>query len=337
MRLRNSETNGTMQHSGRGKTESDDKGRITILMGLCDGAAHLRPQLDSFAAQTVANWDLVVSDDGSQDTGPRMIERFAREQKDRGRSVSLVAGPRRGVSANFLSLLAALPQGTQWAAFSDQDDVWLPHRLDLGQRALSDLPEGRPALFGSATWIVEEDLSGRCQSPRFSRPAGFRNALVQSIAGGNTMLLNRAGIDLARAAAAEVLAADTLPVTHDWWLYQIISGAGGQVVRSEEPTLLYRQHGGNLHGSNRGVRASLQRLKQVVSGELARWMARNSRALETSAHRLTPENRELHAQLTSLRTLHVVSRIRAFRRMRLYRQGRLGQAVLWLAAALARL
>jgi len=335
--MNSGETSGAMQKTqGNGRT-SETTGRITILMGLYDGAAHLDEQLDSFVVQTVSDWDLVISDDGSQDSGPRMVERFAQAQRGKGRSVTLIAGPGRGVAENFLSLLANLPQGTQWAAFSDQDDVWLPNRLELGQRMLSDLPADRPALFGSATWIVEEDLSSRCQSPRFNRLPGFRNALVQSIAGGNTMLLNRAGVDLARAAAAEVLAADTVPVTHDWWLYQLISGAGGQVVRSEEPTLLYRQHGGNLHGSNRGLRASLYRLKQVCNGELARWTARNSRALLTSAHRLSPDNRALHEQFAALRSLHVVSRIRSFRQMGLYRQGRVGQAVLWLAAALGRL
>ncbi|MGI3184665.1 glycosyltransferase [Nioella aestuarii] len=331
------QTSGAMQKNhGSGRT-GDTTGRITILMGLYDGAVHLKEQLDSFEDQTVSDWDLIVSDDGSQDSGPRMVERFAQAQRHKGRSVTLIAGQGRGFSANFLSMLANLPQGTQWAALSDQDDVWLPHRLELGQRMLSGIPEDRPALFGSATWIVEEDLSSRVPSPRFKRPPGFRNALVQSIAGGNTMLLNRAGVDLARAAAAKVLEADTVPVTHDWWLYQIISGAGGEVVRSEEPTLLYRQHGGNLHGSNRGVRASLYRLKQVFNGELARWTARNSRALRTCCDWLSPENQALQEQFASLRSLHMVSRIRSFRQMGLYRQGRVGQAVLWLAAALGRL
>lgn len=326
-----------MQETGCSGQATVDAGRIAILMGLYNGAAHLQAQLDSFAAQTTPAWDLTVSDDGSDDDGPQIVARFARAQRDRGRSVRLVAGPGRGVAANFLSLLAALPPETQWAALSDQDDVWLPQRLEHGRTALAALAPGRPALFGSATWIVQDDLGGRVRSPRFSHPPGFRNALVQSIAGGNTMLLNRAGIDLARAAAAEVLAADRLPATHDWWLYQIISGAGGVVVRSEEPTLLYRQHGGNLFGSNRGLGASLQRLWRVGTGDLARWTARNGRALETSAQRLTPENRALLRQFTALRTQDMVSRIQSFRRMGLYRQGRAGQVVLWLAAAFGRL
>ncbi len=44
---------------------------------------------------------------------------------------------------------------------------------------------------------------------------------MQSIAGGNTMVFNRATRDLlVRTAAAK-------PVAHDWWLYQLVSGTGG--------------------------------------------------------------------------------------------------------------
>jgi len=311
-------------------------GRVAILMGLFDGARHLQEQLDSFTAQSVTDWDLVVGDDGSQDAGPEMIRAFAAQQAAAGRRVALVDGPGQGVAVNFLSLLAAVPEGTAWVALSDQDDVWLPDRLHMGQAGLAQVPEGVPALYGSASWIVDEDLSQRRHSLAFPHPPGFRNALVQSIAGGNTMLLNRAGADLARAAAREALAAGG-PATHDWWLYQLIAGAGGRVIRDERPTILYRQHGANLFGTNRGLRASLSRVGQVLSGDLAVWLARNRRALRASAHRLTPEARGLLDRFDRLHTLHMVSRYREYRALGLRRQGRAGQLALTLAVLLGRL
>lgn len=310
--------------------------RVLILMGLYNGAAHLQAQLDSFAAQSVPGWDLTVGDDGSTDEGPAILRRFADAQRGAGRQVSLVAGPGQGVAANFLTLLAGVPEGTRWVALSDQDDLWLPERLAMGQEALSGVPEDHPALYGSATWVAEEDLSGRRRSPVLPMAPGFRNALVQSIAGGNTMLLNPAGVALARAAAVEALAAGG-PETHDWWLYQLISGAGGTVLRDERPTLLYRQHAHNLFGANRGLLASAARLRQLMSGELAAWVARNNRALMASAHRLTPENRALLEAFAALRTQDMVSRLRNFRALGIRRQDRAGQAALTLAALLGRL
>ena len=83
--------------------------------------------------------------------------------------------------------------------------------------------------------------------------------------------------------------------------------------------------------------ASAARLRQLMSGELAGWVARNNRALMASAHRLTPENRALLEDFAALRTQDVVSRLRSFRRLGIRRQGRAGQAALTLAALLGRL
>jgi len=309
--------------------------RGVIVMGVFNGAAHLRAQLQSFADQTRSDWCLVAGDDGSTDAGPDMLRAFAEEMGLEGREVRPVAGPGRGATLNFLSLLATAPEA-DWLALSDQDDVWLPEHLETGLAALADVPDDLPALYGGRSWICDEDLGHRRMSPRFGRAPGFRNALVQSIAGGNTMLLNRAGVDLARAAAGEALAAGG-PATHDWWLYQLIAGAGGRVIRDEVPTILYRQHGGNLFGSNLGRGAMLRRLAHVLRGDLARWVDANIAALTASAHRLTPENRAILTDFARMRGLGLVARLKGFARAGLYRQGRVGQALLWLALTMKKL
>jgi len=310
-------------------------GRGVIVMGLHNGAAHLAAQLASFAGQTRGNWTLVVGDDGSTDDGPAILRAFAKDMTPPGAHVRLVDGPCKGVAANFLGLLAASPDA-DWLALSDQDDVWLPEHLETGLAALAAVPGKVPALYGARSWICDEDLGRRRLSPEFHHPPGFRNALVQSIAGGNTMLLNRAGADLARAAAPEALAAGG-PATHDWWLYQLIAGAGGQVIRDEVPTILYRQHCGNLFGTNRGLGAALRRLSHIQRGDLTRWVDANIAALSASADRLTPENRAILTDFATLRDLGLFARLKGFARAGLYRQSRVGQAMLWLALTMKKL
>ena len=100
------------------------------------------------------------------------------------------------------------PRGT-WMAFSDQDDVWLPDRLARGVAALGG--HSGPALYCSRTWITDERLESRRLSAPRPRSLGFRNALVQNVASGNTILLNAAAADLVRDAAAEALAQGGLP------------------------------------------------------------------------------------------------------------------------------
>ena len=312
------------------------RGRVCILMGLYNGAAHLEAQLQSFADQSLTAWDLVAGDDGSVDDGPEILRRFAETRDGAGHCISLVPGPRNGFAANFLTLIAHAPTQASWLALSDQDDVWLPDHLARGVAALEALPKETPALYCSRTWVVDEDLGNRRLSAQFPRPPGFRNALVQNIAAGNTILLNRAAADLARAAAAE--AAETPgPASHDWWLYQLITGVGGTVLHDPEPALLYRQHAENQIGANDGWRARMTRMTMILKGRYAAWNAANIATLEASAHRLTAENQALLERFAALRRENLPARLRRFASLGLYRQSRLAQAALWLAVGLGRI
>jgi glycosyltransferase involved in cell wall biosynthesis len=315
-------------------------GRVAILMGVYNGAADLPEQLASFDAQTHTDWELVASDDGSSDDSARILDAFAAEQAGRGRRVTRRAGPARGFVANFLSLLADAPEGADWVALSDQDDVWLPDRLARGVAALSQLPENgpesEPALYCSRSWIVDERLQNPRLSPDFGKPPGFRNALVQNIAPGNTILLNRAAAALARAAAPAAQAVPDLPV-HDWWLYQLVTGAGGRVIRDPAPTLYYRQHDSNLIGSNDGHRARLRRIAMVLDGRFGAWNTANLAALSGAGDLLTEDSRALLQGFAALRGRGLAGRLVGLGRSGLYRQTLYGQTALWVAALLGRL
>lgn len=301
--------------------------KVTVLMALYQGERHLRAQLDSLAAQT-ADWRLVVGDDGSSDAGPQILQDFARDRPGR---VELRPGPRRGAAANFMALLAGLPEAPGHVALADQDDVWQADKLSRALAALE--PCGHhPALYCSRVEICDEALrpSGLSRLP--VRPPSFRHALVQNLVQGNTAVLNPAAAALARAAAqgaGEV-------VMHDWWLYQVVSGAGGRVIHDPEPSLLYRQHGANVVGANDGAGARLASLTRMLKGRHRDWSRANLREMQRLRDRLTPENRRLLDDFAALAGPGAVARLRALRRGAFYRQGHLSQAALWLAAALGR-
>lgn len=305
---------------------------IAIALASYNGAAHLDDQLASIAAQSHGDWSLWVSDDGSSDATRDIVTRFAAAQPDH--RVTLVDGPRAGSTRNFMALIDRITEGLgtlpDTLAFCDQDDVWLPDKLD---RAWAGLPKGPgPALYGARTRLVDEDLSPRGLSPLFTRPPGFANALVQSLAGGNTMLMNAAAVELIARAGTGLCV-----VTHDWWAYQLISGAGGRVVYDPEPALLYRQHAGNLIGSNMGWRARMKRARAVWGGRFTQWNSMNLAALEQAAPLLTPEARDLARDFTRLRGLKGPGAARALRAAGLYRQTRGGDLSLRAAALMGKI
>ena len=310
-------------------------GPVTILMGVFQGADHLQEQLDSFAAQDHADWRLVASDDGSRDAGPGLIRAFAATRPEG--MVRLVQGPARGFAANYLSMIRALPKAPGWVAFSDQDDVWLPDRLSRGLAALAAL-DG-PALYCSRSYITSNRLQDRRPSAPRPRPPSFCNALVQNIAAGNTMLLNPAAAALIRNAADDAAAV----VAHDWWVYMLVTGAGGRVVHDDRPTVLYRQHAANAIGANDGAMAKIRRLWQVMMGTFRDWNDVNAAALAASAHQLSPEARALFQDWQAMRQTRglasggMLHRLLRLRRLRLYRQTATSTMALWLSAAIGRL
>ena len=306
--------------------------RVTILMAVYNGSDNLHEQLDSLAGQTHRNWRLVASDDDSRDGSAELIRRFG----EAGHEVHLRRGPCQGAAENFLSLIRALPEyGAEngWTAFSDQDDVWLPDKLHLAMSMLWEHPQDAPALYCSRTWITDARLEGRRLSMARPKPPGFRNALVQNVVAGNTIVLNPAATRLVSEAAQEA----GKIVIHDWWIYQIVTGAGGTVLHDDRPTLLYRQHAVNQIGANDTFRARMVRVGMILQGRFKEWNDINIAALAGSAHRFAPEERQVYETFAALRCHSVPRRLADLLRLGLYRQSRVSTVALWISALIGRL
>lgn len=299
-------------------------------MGVYNGADYLPEQLQSFVDQTHSDWRLYASDDDSKDASARILADFAAAHPGR---VQIARGPCAGHVQNYLSMLRNLPDEPGWVAFSDQDDVWLADKLKHGLAELAPHSQG-VAMHFSRTWVVAQDLTGRKLSAPRPRPPSFRNALVQNIASGNTILLTP------RAAAILVKAARSLnrAVVHDWFIYQVITGCGGVALHDDRPALLYRQHGANSIGANEGLRAAARRFAMIWAGVYADWNATNLAALDKISDDLTPEARHLVAGMKSLRSSsNPIFRVRMLRQLGLYRQTIQSQIVLYFTAFLGKI
>ena len=303
-----------------------------IVMAVYNGAAYLGQQLDSLAAQTEAGWDLIASDDGSGDGSLEILAARAQDWQGRHR-LTVLSGPRQGFVRNFFHALRHVPPGTAWVALSDQDDVWFPEKLTRAQVALSRLPASQPALYCARSLICDAALRPLHPSRPFQRPAGFANALVQSVGGGNTMMLNRAALDLVRAALDE--AGDA--AAHDWWLYQIITACGGTIVQDPDPVLFYRQHGGNAIGTNTTLRGWIYRALFIMGRRFSVWNDTNLRALAACRHRFTPQAGRVLDHYAAARRGGVVARLLALHASGVYRQNRRGTLALFVACLLGRL
>lgn len=303
---------------------------ITLLLASYQGAAYLKQQLNSLAAQSHPDWSLIVGDDGSRDNTAAIIAEFASTQPA-GR-VTMIKGPSAGATLNFLNLLEAAPFGTA-IAFCDQDDVWLPQKLEYALEFLRKT-DG-PAHYAARTIICDSAMIPLANSRRFARPLGFRNALVQACMAGNTSVFNPAAAELLKAAVPAARAARIL--SHDWWAYQITSAMGATLYHDSRPVLYYRQHGKSEVGRNDTLRAMATRMTKLFAGDFGEWLLRNHQALHDAHLSLDTGSRETLDRFGELLTLPGPKAVRQIGRIGLYRQTRMGSAALFGAALVGRL
>jgi len=324
-------SNGTAAEAPLQHEDHTRKGvRVAVLMAAFNGERFLDKQLATLAAQTVANIDIWVSDDGSTDRTLEILDRWS-EGWSKG-SFTIVQGPSKGFSENFRSLMTRGEIAGDYFAFCDQDDVWDTDKLATAIGVLAEDASDRPGLYCSRTRIITEDGEPVGTSPLFGRPPHFRNAIIQNIGGGNTMVLNREAWSAVSTGAER-----TSFVSHDWWCYLLVSGIGGYVHYDVDPKIGYRQHAENLVGDNMSLPARVDRLKRLMTGRFADWNAANVESLERCADLLDDEARRTLAEFKAIRSSRSIDAGVRFVRSGIYRQSTTGNLALSIAIVLGRL
>jgi len=139
----------------------EQKPTVSVVIPTFNRAALLREALESVFAQSYADYEVIVVDDGSTDETPRMIEEY-------GERVRYVRQENRG-AAEARNHGVSAARG-EWIAFLDSDDMW--HREKLAccmERARSD-----PAAAIVFHPMVEIDDAGNRVRGRSKRACGGR-------------------------------------------------------------------------------------------------------------------------------------------------------------------
>ncbi|MCP1205027.1 glycosyltransferase family 2 protein [Pantoea sp. B550] len=308
----------------------DKKTRTAVLLCSYNGSQYIRQQIDSIINQTETEWTVFVSDDGSTD-GTLDILKYYQEKLGRERFV-IIDGPGKGFAWNFISLLEKCGDAFDYYAFSDQDDEWMPDKLSRSISVLSGYKHNVPSVYCGRTSLVDENGHHLGESPLFSKPPSFKNALIQSIAGGNTMILNRAGRNIINKTPIDVRI-----ISHDWWIYIVITAIGGNIFYDPKPSINYRQHTNNIVGSNLGWLARFKRISGLMDGHFKMWIDSNIYALNKADVNITPENRFILESFNEARNSNLFKRLYLFRKLGMYRQTLLGTLGLYVAIVLKKL
>lgn len=234
----------------------------TLSIALCthNGAKYLAELLDSLSNQGQLPNELVVSDDASSDATLSILEDYRSRAPF---SVRLLANrQRQGVIKNFETALSACTG--DYIAPCDQDDVWNPDKLEklvALVRHMETEPGHGPYFAHTDVELVDSNLNRMGVSyleHQGLKPADFqqyRTLAVQNYIPGCSTLFTR---DLLTYALPIPEAA----VMHDWWL-ALLASMAGEIRYDPSRTVLYRQHGENVLGSE--ARFSMRTLRKIAA------------------------------------------------------------------------
>jgi len=225
------------------------------------------------------------------------------------------------VTGNFLHLFTTHAPDGSYVAFTDQDDVWhadkLSSQLSLMEATGADVVSSNVTSFQSLPGgaVGERRLIRKSQPQRawdfLFEAAGPGSTYVFSPKAHETLVRVLSGLDYSEIGV------------HDWYVYALARSIGLTWVIGEEPTLEYRQHGGNVQGANSGSGARDARMAKLRSGFYRNQFiltARTAQKVGTFDERRT---RQLRAILRELEGQGVASRLCFALRWRQIRRDRI--------------
>ena len=119
-----------------GKPEQDS---IAVIIPVYNGAEYLEEALRSVLAQSFPATEIVLIDDGSKDNSLEVARRFD--------GIRVIAQANAGVCATRNHGVEVT--SSEWIAFLDQDDVYLPDKLERQIEAVRGVPEADVCVSGS--------------------------------------------------------------------------------------------------------------------------------------------------------------------------------------------
>lgn len=257
---------------------------VNIILAAYNGETYIKEQINSILDNTFSNWILWVFDDGSMDSTQTIVEEYIQNYKDKIQYIK--NNKNKGHVLNFLDGVTYANQNyktvsdklkglyldlsedkgsiKQYFMFCDQDDVWMPNKIDITLKEMKKLERmyGKNqvlAVFTDAE-VVDEKLNlihpSFYESGKLStKNTDLAHIMMENKMIGCTVLFNEELIHKMH----------TLPQNaryHDWWV-ALIAASFGHISYLPLPTLHYRQHSNNVVGNQTFLTYVLNRVRSI--------------------------------------------------------------------------
>lgn len=199
----------------------------------------LRHAVDTVLAQTEPAWELIVVDDASTDGTAAYLEEVSR----RDARVQVVRNPHSKGGAGARNEGISHSRG-EWVAFLDDDDEWMPDKLELQRRTL----EANPSAIACTCAFIQLFPSGRTTVSPVPQQIALHELLESNVLGGASVCV------CSTAVLKHIGGFDSrLRSGQDWDLWVRLCEKG-TIVSCSAPLVVYREHSGPRISLNTGAR-----------------------------------------------------------------------------------
>lgn len=214
---------------------------VDILMATYNGEAFVEEQVRSIIAQSFSDWRLLIHDDGSTDQTKTILHRLMREDE----RILLIEDNfcHLGVARNFIHLasLSTAP----YCMFCDQDDIWLPSKIEEMYQNISQYKQTIPQVVYSNAYLWNPQQGILSNKNTLTYPTTIRQTLFLNTGiQGAASIFNRKMCELINQPLAYY-------AMHDHLLL-LAAICFGEVHYLHKSLMYYRQHDNNVTGNAPG-------------------------------------------------------------------------------------
>jgi len=222
---------------------------ISILLATYNGEKYLKEQLDSLFYQTYQDFKILVRDDGSKDSTVNIIREYEKVYPSKIKLIQDDYG-NMGSSKSFMMLLQYCD--SEYIMFCDQDDVWLPNKIELSLQKIQELQKASvkdiPLLVFTDLHVVDESLKiiensfWKYQKLIPKTAKNWKKLVAQNVITGCTIIINKKAKEVSLPLVIDMM-------IHDQWIGVNVAKYG-KIEYIDKQTILYRQHGSNVAGAH---------------------------------------------------------------------------------------
>ncbi|UYM16420.1 glycosyltransferase [Endozoicomonas euniceicola] len=270
--------------------------RVAVILALYNPDEFFKEQINSILSQRNVSIDVFIFNDQSS-SGLELVNEILCDSKN----IFLIDCQASGSAGkNFLRAVQGFDSSDyQYVAFSDQDDLWLPGKIE---RAVNVL-EGNRADGYSSNLIVWDGRSTMGELKKDQSQKEFDH-YFQGASAGCTYVLTNHGFTVVKETIQNVdLLNLSNAVSHDWSIYFILRVNKCKWVFDQYSGILYRQHDNNVYGANRSL---IKKITMVFGS----WYYQNITFLNS----LPKEEVRINLNVNFFSKLCMVKKITQFRR-----------------------